>query len=41
MLIEAQCDAVKPECTPCVRRGKECEYEAREDKRRSVKIRPL
>ncbi|KAI7372480.1 hypothetical protein KC336_g20634, partial [Hortaea werneckii] len=36
---KTKCDAVKPECTPCVRRGKACEYEAREDKRR-VPFRP-
>ncbi|RMY05055.1 hypothetical protein D0867_10142 [Hortaea werneckii] len=36
---KTKCDAVKPECTPCIRRGKECKYEAREDKRR-VPLRP-
>ncbi|KAI6910048.1 hypothetical protein KC316_g3010 [Hortaea werneckii] len=36
---KTKCDAVKPDCTPCVRRGKECKYEAREDKRR-VPLRP-
>ncbi|KAI7628441.1 hypothetical protein KC319_g17179, partial [Hortaea werneckii] len=36
---KTKCDGVKPECTPCVRRGRACEYEAREDKRR-VPLRP-
>ncbi|KAI7481085.1 hypothetical protein KC351_g6590 [Hortaea werneckii] len=36
---KTKCDGVKPACTPCVRRGRACEYEAREDKRR-VPLRP-